>query len=78
MSQIDEYVDLLTSIDNDLNGRQIDRLYTDDNRDAYQSHLNVFRAGNDFRERCMFGGCWLIALNIMGLVCRWVNYFCSI
>lgn len=57
MSQIDEYVDLLVSIDNDLKGRQIDRYYSsEDDREAYQSHLNVFRAGNDFRERCFFGG----------------------
>ncbi|RLC11982.1 MAG: hypothetical protein DRI24_17975 [Deltaproteobacteria bacterium] len=54
---LDEYLTILQSINADVQGRQIDRYYdTPKNRKQYQSHLNVFRAGNDFRERCMFGG----------------------
>jgi phage terminase large subunit-like protein len=57
MSQIDEYITVLQSINDDVQGRQIDKYYTSPKeRKQYQSHLNVFRAGHDFRERCFFGG----------------------
>jgi phage terminase large subunit-like protein len=37
-------------------GRQMDRYYTDEDRDQYQAHLDIFRAGAEFRERAAFGG----------------------
>jgi hypothetical protein len=38
-------------------GRQIDRYYaTAKDRKNYESHLTIFRAGEDFRERAALGG----------------------
>jgi hypothetical protein len=47
---LDEYLTVLKSINDDLMGRQIDKFYADAVRDSCQSHLDVFRAGSDFRE----------------------------
>ncbi len=54
-AELDQYLTVLTSINDDLQGRQIDRYYAKD-RKQYQSHLDVFKAGTGFRERCFFGG----------------------
>jgi phage terminase large subunit-like protein len=38
-------------------GRQIDHFYaTPEDRESYATHLDIFRAGRDFRERAAFGG----------------------
>ena len=55
--QIDEYLTVLKSIDDDLKGNQIDQYYdTPEVRESYRSHMTVFKAGSEFRERAMLGG----------------------
>jgi phage terminase large subunit-like protein len=55
-ARLDEYLAVMASLESDLKGRTIDRFYADEVRDSYASHLNVFRAGSEFRERAMLGG----------------------
>lgn len=55
--ELDRYLTVLQSIDSDLKGRLIDQFYaTEEDREAYTEHLDVFTAGKRFRERFASGG----------------------
>ena len=52
-----EQLQLMEALLSRQQGRQIDRYYaTPEDREAYASHLDIFRAGSDFRERAAMGG----------------------
>ena len=56
MSSLDQYIDVLHSIDDDLKGRQIDKFFaTTHDRKQYSKQIDMFAAGKHFTERAVLG-----------------------